>query len=74
MTTVKRDVLICDNPGCGKEQVVPKVPDETNSPNGIYIKGGTIMRPNGYTVMKSVYACSNDCLVPAIDETFRKDN
>ena len=74
MTTETRRVLVCDNDGCGKEQILSKDLDPDYQPSGIYIKGGTIMRENGYTIMKSVFACSNDCLGPAIDHIFSKDN
>lgn len=72
MTTQNRKVLVCDNPECEATVILPEIGGPDDLPTGIYIKGGTIVRDNGYAIMKDVFACGTDCLIPAIVNAFER--
>lgn len=70
MATMKIEIITCDNPDCDTEERY----DKDDLPTGYHLSGGIFIMNGGGPIPK-VYACSEDCLVPAInaaiDEAWR---
>lgn len=62
-------VLACDNPHCDVSSPLnPDVPDE--KPEGIYIDKGMVREEGRGGPFTRVYACSSNCIGPAVTAVF----
>lgn len=67
MTKRKAAVMVCDNPQCGKMKLT--TPDEPAL--GYYLGKGTWHLAGGGGPLPGLYACSEKCILPAIQAAVR---
>lgn len=61
------EILECDNPACGKGFDVG-----VDIVLGIHLSGGIIHEGTGGGSFGEVFACSDECLAPAVREAYRR--
>lgn len=61
------EILECDNPACGKSFEMGGDPVL-----GIHLSGGIIHEGTGGGSFDEVFACSNECLAPAVRHSYHR--
>lgn len=64
MATKKVQVMQCDNPECRAEAITSK----EEPAFGFYIQRGFWATGSGGGPLRNIYACSVECITPAIEE------
>lgn len=62
MAKVSRKFMDCDNPECS----VSREDDEIEVATGYYVQSGSVHHGGGGGPVAKVYACSEECLGPAV--------
>lgn len=65
-------VYVCDNPNC-QRRVMTEDPTEDSLPKGWHITYVNLITESGGTGTEDVYACSEECVVPAMWAKIKED-
>ena len=63
--TTRAIVYTCDNPSCRSN--LTQLPSDDEPPEGYHLKQVTIIYATGGSGAKDVFACQEDCVLPAIE-------